>query len=78
MLKQESQQFYYEKIKQTFGPGKVNEQQDIISDEIEYKMDQFCKNGPTTNTIHNYIFNQYSKKSDFYYDFIQETDNTPL
>ena len=77
MLSQELLENKDKKIS-NFDPEKVKEQQFLIADEILYKMNDFCINSPSTTTTIEYLTKQYTKKSDFYYDFVQETNNIQL
>lgn len=77
MLSEESLRLKYKEI-DNFDPDKVKEQQYLIADEVLYKMDDFRMDRPSTTTIMEYITREYTKKSDFYYDFVQETDNATL
>jgi hypothetical protein len=50
----------------------------IVSNEINIKMQNYKLNSPAPHTILNYIQQQFNKKHDFYYNFLEESDPTTL
>lgn len=56
----------------------VSYQKRITSEEIATKMSNYKLNTPSIPLICEYIETQFNKKSDFYYNYIQEKDITSL